>query len=109
MKSRFLAKSVGDSLKLIHFAIAIDRDTIIDLYPHQSKYVISIFFLEWQWQCAILSLFQLLISWETDSEWPSWGQEMTQGLATIVAKVPGVLAQIWPVNTHICREKTSSE
>lgn len=71
MKSRFLAKSVGDSLKLIHFAIAIYRDTIIDLYPHQSKYVISIFFLEWQWQCAILSLFQLLISWETDSEWPS--------------------------------------
>ena len=48
MKSRFLAKSVGDSLKLIHFAIAIDRDTIIDLYPHQSKYVISIFFLDWQ-------------------------------------------------------------
>lgn len=70
MKSSFLAKSVGDSLKFIRFVSAIDRDTIIDLYPHQSKYVISIFFLAWQWQCAIITLFQVLISWETDSEWP---------------------------------------
>ena len=70
MKSSFLAKSVGDSLKFILFAIAIDRDTIIDLYPHQPKYVVSMFFLAWQRQCAIISLFQVLISWKTDSEWP---------------------------------------
>ena len=43
MKSSFLAKSVGDSLKFIHFAIAIDRDTIIDLYPHQSMSFQSFF------------------------------------------------------------------
>lgn len=34
---------------------------------------------------------------------------MTHGLTNIVARVPGVLAQIQPLNTHTCMEKTSSE
>lgn len=49
---------------------------------------------------SIISLFQVLNYWETDSKWPSSGLKTTHELTNSVARVPGFLAQ---TPTLVCK------